>query len=189
MFDFSLNEVRIVEILPRHIFFTREKHIKEPLLNHHQNVRVVNKIFWWYIFYIRDTAACLLPSMYCKTSLFYWQFGLAAKTNASQKQWIELGDLSRYSCIVKPSLCGATGGGSISFWIKTQGCTKNKGILSSMTQKNWQGLDIEKNDKERIGYVYLLKWSGQRLGNTFLETNEHFDKQRHLSFFEIEFFS
>ena len=95
--------------------------------------------------------------MYCKLSLFYSQFGLAAKTNASQKQWIELGDLSRYSCIVKPSLCGTTGGGTISFWIKTQGCTKNKGILSSLTQKNWQGLDIEKNDKERIGYVYLLK--------------------------------
>ena len=112
--------------------FTREKHIKEPLLNHHPNVRVVNKIFWWYIFYIRDTAACLLPSMYCKTSLFYWEFGLAAKTNASQKQWIELGDLSRYSCIVKPSLCGATGGGSISVWIRTQCCSDGGGILTSL---------------------------------------------------------
>ena len=56
-----------------------------------------------------------------------------------------------------------------------------------MTQKNWQGLDIEKHNKERIGYVYLYKWSGQRLGNMFLETNERFDKQRHLSFFEIVF--
>ena len=74
----------------------------------------------------------------------------------SQNQWIELGDLSRYSCIVKPSLCGATGGGSISVWIKTQGCDKNKGILSSMTKSDYQGVAIYKPKLEDTNLRYDL---------------------------------
>ena len=63
---------------------------------------------------------------------------------ASQNQWIELGDLSRYSCIVKPSLCGATGGGSISVWINVGNCENTGGVLSSLRTSYAEGFAVLK---------------------------------------------
>ena len=72
--------------------------------------------------------------------LFCSQFGLAANTNASEKQWIELGDLSQYSCIIKPSLCGATG--SISVWIKVEYTDNQYGVLTSLKTSFSEGFAV-----------------------------------------------
>ena len=73
--------------------------------------------------------------------LLYSQFGQSAETNASQKQWIDLGDLSQFSCIVKPSTCGASGG-SLSVWIKTGDCPVGNGILTSMRAFHKEGFIV-----------------------------------------------
>ena len=75
------------------------------------------------------------------------QFGLSAVVNAWENQWIDLGDLSQYSCIVKPSTCG-TNGGSLSVWIKTGNCDEHSGILTSMRKNFRGGLAIFKNQPE-----------------------------------------
>ena len=82
--------------------------------------------------------------------IFYSQFGLAAKTNALLNQWIELGDLSRYSCIVKPSLCGATGGGSLSVWMKYSHSGHGDGIISSMTKNYAQGFTVMESTNDTL---------------------------------------
>ena len=53
-----------------------------------------------------------------------------------------VGDLSRYSCIVKPSLCGATGGGSLSVWIKVKYTDNQNGVLTSLRTSYAEGFAV-----------------------------------------------
>ena len=72
---------------------------------------------------------------------FCSQFGFTAQTNASEDQWIDLGDLSQFSCIVKPSTCGATSG-SLSVWIKLGNCEHRTGILTSTKTTSDEGFAL-----------------------------------------------
>ena len=85
-----------------------------------------------------------------KTRLFYSQFGRAVSVDALEKQWVDLGDLSQFSCIVKPSICGATGG-SLSVWIKLGVWIKQGGILSSMDDQKYEGIDIFRINADKMG--------------------------------------
>ena len=85
-----------------------------------------------------------------KPLMFYSQFGSAVSVNALEKQWVDLGDFSQFSCIVKPFICGTTGG-SVSVWIKLGVWIKQGGILSSMDSRNYEGLDIFRIHSDTIG--------------------------------------
>ena len=104
--------------------------------------------------------------LYLISLFFYSQFGLAAKTNALLNQWIELGDLSRYSCIVKPSLCGATGGGSLSVWINVGNCDPAGGVLTSLRTSYGEGFALINNPDRSTDMVRWVSKCFAKITNT-----------------------
>ena len=55
--------------------------------------------------------------------------GNGVKTDSSETQYVDLGDLSA-ACIRNPLSCG-TSGGTVSLWVKTEQC--DGGIISSVS--------------------------------------------------------
>ena len=63
----------------------------------------------------------------------FFQVNTAVKTDASQSQYIELGDLS-YACITIPNSCGSQGG-TASAWIKLITCASGgSAMVTSFSQ-------------------------------------------------------
>ena len=52
----------------------------------------------------------------------------------SQKQWVDLGDLSSYSCFPKLATCGPNGT-SLTAWINIINCPNDHGFLTSYNSR------------------------------------------------------
>ena len=52
----------------------------------------------------------------------------AVKTKRSEKQWMELGNISTLACFVIPNSCGSAGG-ALSVWMKIEECSDEQGVI------------------------------------------------------------
>ena len=66
----------------------------------------------------------------------HFQVSNSVKTNSSFKQWVSLGDLSRYTCFPKPSTCGP-GGASLSVWMKIEDCVNGQNNVWHQENCGW----------------------------------------------------
>ena len=64
--------------------------------------------------------------------ILLYQVGNAIKTNRALRQWVDLGDLSPFTCMTLPENCGPDGG-ALSAWIKLIDCPPGTGFLGSRT--------------------------------------------------------
>ena len=69
-----------------------------------------------------------------------FKFDNAVRTDRSQYQSVNLGDLSSHACLIIPESCGSVGG-ALSVWIKIEDCSGDGGIISS-NRNDYEGLQI-----------------------------------------------
>ena len=67
------------------------------------------------------------------------QIGFGLQLNRTLRQWVDLGDLSNYTCMVLPENCGPDGG-TLSAWIKVIECPPGSGFLGSVTDTEATGI-------------------------------------------------
>ena len=74
-------------------------------------------------------------TLYFKKKTFHltyvmFKFDNAVRTDHSQYQSVDLGDLSVHACLTIPGSCGPAGG-ALSVWIRIEDCSGEGGIISS----------------------------------------------------------
>ena len=70
------------------------------------------------------------------------QAGNAISLDRAQKQWVDLGDVSGYSCFSRPETCGPDGA-SLTAWINILDCPVGCGFLGFADNDDTTGLKIE----------------------------------------------
>ena len=73
-----------------------------------------------------------------------FQIGNAVRTDDSQRQWVDLGNLSRVTCFANPDTC-APAGATVSLWVKILNCPTYHGILSANARADHTGLRVQCN--------------------------------------------
>ena len=72
--------------------------------------------------------------------------------DGTKRQWVDLGDLSVYTCMMDPVSCGESGG-SVAVWMKILNFKRNGGILTTIGAGYKRGFVIKTDGSDDIRYI------------------------------------
>ena len=81
------------------------------------------------------------------------QIGNAVRTDDSQSQWVDLGDLSGVTCFANPDTC-APAGATVSLWVKILNCPTYHGILTANARVDHTGLRVQCKSNGGLRWVF-----------------------------------